>query len=119
MVLSYTTSPAYHAIAEGKDRYKAAAFDEGHYAQIEIAARTKTGAANPRAAQFLAFMISPAFQDIIPETNWMWPAAKTSAPLHPAFDTLVKPKTSLLFTPEEVAANRKVWVDEWLAAMGK
>ncbi len=119
MVLSYTTSPAYHQIAEGKDRYKAAAFSEGHYMQIEVAARTKRGAANPLAARFLAFMVSPAFQDIVPETNWMLPAAKTSAPLNPVFDALVKPQKSLLYSPDEVAANRKAWVDEWLTVMGK
>ena len=28
MVLSYSTSPAYHVIAESTDKYKAAAFDE-------------------------------------------------------------------------------------------
>ncbi len=30
MVLSYTTSPAYHMIAESQNRYQAAAFSEGH-----------------------------------------------------------------------------------------
>jgi thiamine transport system substrate-binding protein len=119
MVLSYTTSPAYHMIAESSERYKAAAFSEGHYLQIEVAAQTKKGAANPLAKQFLAFVISPAFQDIIPETNWMLPAAKTSATLNPAFGKLVSPSKTLLYSSEEVAANRKGWIDEWLAALGK
>src|SRR5215510_4730889 len=35
MVLSYTTSPAYHEVAENTQRYQAAAFAEGHYLQIE------------------------------------------------------------------------------------
>jgi len=119
MVLSYTTSPAYHVIAEKTDRYKAAAFSEGHYMQIEVAGMTKKGAENPLSAKFLAFMTSPAFQDAIPETNWMFPAAKTSKPLNPAFDALVKPAKSLLFSSEEVAANRKAWVEEWTAAMSR
>jgi thiamine transport system substrate-binding protein len=119
MVLSYTTSPAYHMVAESSERYKAAAFSEGHYLQIEVAAQTKKGAANPLAKQFLAFVISPAFQDIIPETNWMLPAAKTSATLNPAFGKLVSPSKTLLYSSEEVAANRKGWIDEWLAALGK
>src|SRR5690606_7816442 len=46
MVLSYTTSPAYHMIEEGSDRYRAAEFAEGHYLQIEIAAMTVKGAEN-------------------------------------------------------------------------
>lgn len=119
MVLSYTTSPAYHEIAEGTDRYKAAAFSEGHYLQIEVAARTVKAKDNPLAAAFLSFMTGPGFQDAIPETNWMFPAGRTSAPLDPAFDRLVKPEKTLLLSPEEVAKNRKAWVDEWLSVMSR
>ncbi len=85
MVLSYTTSPAYHIVAENTEKYKAAAFEEGHYLQIEIAGVTTTGAKNPLSAKFLAFMMSPAFQDVIPETNWMFPAGKTDKPLNSGF----------------------------------
>ena len=119
MVLSYTTSPAYHVIAEDTQRYQAAAFSEGHYLQVEVAGITTTGAKNPLAAKFMAFMTTPAFQDAIPETNWMFPAAKTSKPLNPAFDKLVKPAKTLAFSADEIAANRKAWVDEWLSAMSK
>lgn len=119
MVLSYTTSPAYHEIAEQSQRYRAAAFEEGHYLQIEVAGITVAGADNPLAARFLEFMTGPGFQDAIPETNWMFPAGRTSAALHPVFDTLVQPETTLLFSPEEVAANRRAWVDEWLSVMSR
>jgi thiamine transport system substrate-binding protein len=119
MVLSYTTSPAYHMVAEDTERYKALAFAEGNYLQIEVAGITTTGAKNPLAARFMTFMTGPGFQDIIPETNWMLPAGRTDKPLAPAFGKLPKPAKTLLFTPEEVAANRKAWVDEWLAAMSR
>lgn len=119
MVLSYTTSPAYHVIAEGTDRYKAAAFEEGHYLQVEVAGITTQGADNPLARRFMEFMTSPGFQDAIPEANWMYPAAPTSEPLDPAFDALVEPAKTLVFSPEEVAENRKAWVDEWLSVMSE
>ncbi|MFK0685477.1 thiamine ABC transporter substrate binding subunit [Ochrobactrum sp. BD67] len=119
MVLSYTTSPAYHMIAEKTERYKALAYPEGNYLQIELAAQTVTGAKNPLAQKFLAFMTGPGFQDAIPETNWMYPAGKTSAPLPAAFDAMPKPEKTLLFPSDEVARNRKSWVDEWLAATSK
>ena len=119
MVLSYTTSPAYHMIAEDTDRYRAAAFAEGHYLQIEVAGLTRKGAENPLARAFLSFMTGPAFQDVIPETNWMFPAGKTDKPLDPAFDKLVQPQESLLLSPAEVAENRDAWVDEWLAVMSR
>ncbi|MFZ1815799.1 MAG: thiamine ABC transporter substrate binding subunit [Rhizobiaceae bacterium] len=117
MVLSYTTSEAYHRIAEGSERYKAAAFSEGHYMQVEVAGMTLTGAGNPLAAQFLSFMISPAFQDIIPQTNWMLPAAATSKPLDAVFSAIPKPEPALIFSSEEVTASRQQWVAEWLDAM--
>ncbi|MBQ4797209.1 thiamine ABC transporter substrate-binding protein, partial [Pectobacterium versatile] len=53
LVLSYTTSPAYHLIAEKKDSYAAANFSEGHYLQVEVAAQL-AGSKNPQlAARFL------------------------------------------------------------------
>ncbi len=119
MVLSYTTSPAYHEIAEGSERYKAAAFAEGHYLQVEVAARTVKGEANPLAQKFLDFMTTPAFQDAVPETNWMFPAAPTSGPLNTAFERAVKPETTLSFTPQEVAQNRQAWIREWLDVMSR
>jgi thiamine transport system substrate-binding protein len=119
MVLSYTTSPAYHMVAESSERYQAATFEEGHYLQIEVAGITTSGAKNPLSEKFMTFMTGPGFQDVIPETNWMFPAGKTDKPLNPAFDRLVKPTKTLLFSPEEVAQNRKAWVDEWLGVMSK
>jgi len=119
MVLSYTTSPAYHEIAEGSERYKAASFAEGHYLQVEVAARTVKGEANPLAQEFLDFMTTPAFQDAVPETNWMFPAAPTSEPLNAAFERAIKPEKSLSFTPQEVAQNRQAWIREWLDVMSR
>ena len=117
MVLSYTTSPAYHMIAEGTDRYQAAAFEEGHYLQIEVAGLVKSSQNKDLARQFLQFMTGPDFQNAIPTTNWMFPAGKTSEPLPAAFGDLVQPDKTLLFSADEVSENRKAWVDEWLAVM--
>lgn len=117
MVLSYTTSPAYHMVAEATDRYQAAAFSEGHYIQIEVAGLMKTAPEKELARQFLAFILTPGFQDTIPTNNWMMPAAATSEPLPEAFGKLVKPEVTFLKSPEEVAENRQAWIDEWLKAM--
>ena len=119
MVLSYTTSPAYHVISEKVEKYQAASFSEGHYLQIEAAGLVKSSAHKELARKFLAFMLTPKFQDAIPTGNWMFPAAATSAALPDAFNALVKPGKTFLYTPQEVASNRKAWIDEWLAAMGQ
>lgn len=119
MVLSYTTSPAYHMIAEKTDRYAAAPFAEGHYMQIEVAGIIAASPELDLAKSFLAFMVSPGFQDVIPTTNWMFPVTDPSNGLPAEFGKLVQPTKSLLFSPEVVAANRKQWIDEWLQAMSQ
>lgn len=119
MVLSYVTSPAYHMVEEKTERYQAAEFSEGHYLQVEIAGMTSTSDVPALARSFLAFMMGPGFQDLIPTTNWMYPAGETSKPLPEAFSKLVVPAKILQFTPDEVAANRRAWTEEWLNAMGK
>ena len=118
MVLSYTTSPAYHMIVDKTDRYQAAAFSEGHYIQIEVAGLIKSSPNEDVARQFLKFMVSPAFQDTIPTNNWMMPVSATSEPLPEAFSKLVVPSKTFLMSPSEVAKSRKAWIDEWLKATG-
>lgn len=117
MVLSYTTSPAYHMVAENSDRYQAAAFSEGHYIQIEVAGLLKNAPEKELARDFLKFMVTPGFQDTIPTNNWMMPVSATSEPLPDAFHKLVNPAKTFLMSPDEVARNRKAWIDEWLVAM--
>jgi thiamine transport system substrate-binding protein len=119
MVLSYTTSPAYHLVEEGSDRYKAAAFSEGHYIQIEVAGMTKTAQDPALARSFLAFLAGPEAQGILPTTNWMMPVADPKEPLPAAFSTLVQPEKTLSISPEAVSANRRAWIDEWLTAMSR
>jgi thiamine transport system substrate-binding protein len=119
LVLSYTTSPAYHMIAENEQRYQAAAFAEGHYMQVEVAAMTRSSDDPELARQFLRFMLSPGFQEAIPTGQWMYPAIDLPGGLPPAYDKLVDPAKPLLFAPEEVAANRKAWVEEWLQAVSR
>ena len=119
MVLSYTTSPAYHVIAENTERYKAADFAEGHYLQVEVGGVVAGSQHQELARKFLAFMMESGFQDQIPTNNWMFPAGATSAPLPAAFDQLVKPAKTLLYSPDEVDQNRRAWIDEWLNATAK
>mgnify|MGYP003663452383 CR=1 FL=1 len=119
MVLSYTTSPAYHMVAEESDRYQAAEFSEGHYLQIEIAGLLANAPDKDLARQFLSFMMTPGFQNEIPTNNWMMPAAPVTVGLPEAFATLVSPEKTFLYSPEEVAENRIAWIEEWLGAMSR
>jgi len=117
MVLSYSTSPAYHIVVDGTDKYRAAAFDEGHYMQVEVAAMLKNAPQPELARQFMDFILSSDFQSVIPTTNWMYPAGKADLP--EAFDGLIQPVEARLYSPEDVAANKSAWVGEWQRALSQ
>ena len=119
LVLSYTTSPAYHLIAEEDAGKQALPFAEGHYMQIVVAGKL-AGSDQPELAdQFLSFMVSDAFQSIIPTTNWMYPAVTPKDGLPAGFDTLITPEKSLLVDAKDAGALRDVALEEWLAALAK
>jgi thiamine transport system substrate-binding protein len=118
MVLSYTTSPAYHLIAESDDTKAAALFDEGHYLQVEVAGKLAATDQPELADRFLAFMGSEAFQSVIPTTNWMYPAVTPAAGLPEGFDRF-RPAKSLLMSPDEAEAARDAALAEWQAALAK
>ncbi len=119
MVLSYTTSPAYHMIAEDDDSVAAAPFAEGHYMQIEVAAML-AGTDQPELARdFLDFMLSDTFQSVIPTTNWMYPARRPGDGLPEAFDRLIEPERALHFDPQEADARRDPALDAWLEALSR
>ncbi len=119
MVLSYTTSPAYHLIAESDDSKTAAAFGEGHYMQVEVAGKLAASDQSALADAFLAYLVSDGAQSVIPTTNWMYPANPLSAGLPQGFETLVQPETSLLLPQDEAGALRDAAVAEWQAALAK
>ena len=117
--LSYTTSPAYHLIAEEDVSKVAWAFDEGHYMQVEVAGKVASTDVPELADQFLAFMVGDVFQTIIPTTNWMYPVTNTADGLPDGFDTLITPAKALLMSPEDALAARPAALDEWRNALSQ
>ncbi|MGL5947960.1 MAG: thiamine ABC transporter substrate binding subunit [Aeromonas sp.] len=115
LVLSYTTSPAYHQLAEGKTQYRAAAFSEGHYRQVEVAGQLKSSRQPALAAQFLQFTQSAAFQRLIPQGNWMYPVRDVPT----GFTDLVQVTTPLSLPAATVAREKKGWIRQWLSAVSR
>nr|WP_212568636.1 thiamine ABC transporter substrate binding subunit [Vibrio parahaemolyticus] len=115
LVLSYTTSPAYHLIAENDSKFATANFAEGHYMQVEVAAKVKGSKNSELADQFMNFILSDEFQSAMPTGNWMYPV--TDVELPKGFETLSVPSKSLSFSADEVAKMRKFWIREWQSAL--
>ena len=117
MALSYTTSPAYHAIEESKPNYAFASFTEGHYPQVEVAGILKASKQPDLARQFLAYLTSAEAQKVIPTTNWMYPVVDIGADLPAAFNAQTKPAKVLSLDEKAITADKGKWIDEALAAI--
>ncbi len=116
LVLSYTTSPAYHLIAEDDPSKSALAFTEGHYLQVEVAAKLAGSDQQALADEFLAFITTNAFQSVIPETNWMYPT--TDAPVPEGFGQMISPAP--VAGPLTISdADRKAAVEEWVRVLSQ
>ncbi|WP_126975377.1 thiamine ABC transporter substrate-binding protein [Frigidibacter oleivorans] len=119
MVMSYTTSPAYHLIAEGDATKKAAIFPEGHYFMVELAAQL-AGTDQPALAQdFMDFILSEPFQSMIATGNWSYPARLDPARLPAGFAGLPRPPKTLFFSETEAEALRAAALAEWLEVMSR
>jgi len=119
MALSYTTSPAYHRIAEKDDSKAAARFSEGHYMQIEVMGKLAQAPHPALADRFMAFMQSEKVQSLIPTTNWMYPAIMPKAGLPTGFDAPLPADAALIYSPIEAEAMRAPALEEWLGALSK
>jgi thiamine transport system substrate-binding protein len=110
IVLSYSTSPAYHIVNENTTKYKAAIFPKLPR-QIEFVGIIK-GAKNRRlAGQFIEFMLSEDAQGEIPLGNYMYPA-DPSVPLPDAFRLSAMPSSA----PYSMDDDGK-WVKIWEEAL--
>lgn len=117
MIMSYSTSPAYHMAVDKTDRYQAAEFKEGHYLQVEVAALVQSSDQKELGRAFLDFMLTADFQRHIPLKNVMYPATDLGDELPEVFDKLIQPSEALYFDPKVANENRREWLNEWLDAM--
>ncbi len=109
MVLSYTSSPAYHKAFEKDDSYIAPAFNEGNLRQIELAAMAKTTQNPEFARDFLRFLLTPKAQGEIALTNIMFPVIDIE--LLPAFQALDIPQKSII-SPLSNQEIYRIWAEQ-------
>ncbi|UCF99486.1 MAG: thiamine ABC transporter substrate-binding protein [Spirochaetaceae bacterium] len=118
MVLSYTTSPAYHVEYEQSERYRALLFNEGNYLQIEGMGILK-GAPHPELARrFIDFILTEEFQEAIPLTNWMYPVSPSAA-TPDSFRFAPKPERTLQLPADEIRKNQERWINAWVKLVSR
>lgn len=110
LVISYTTSPAYHVENDKTDRYKAIVFPEGLIMQVEGAGIVKGAKHADLAKAFMEFMLTPAFQSELPLTQWMYPA-NASVKLPTSYGAAPKPARVLKADPALLDQALAQWAD--------
>ena len=117
IVLSYATSPAAEVFfSEGKLSEPPTANllpSEGAFRQIEFAGILQ-GTENIELAQrWIDFMLSPRFQADIPLSMFVYPVNPEAA-LPEVFQKFAAvPAEPAVIAPEEIAAKRDQWIQEW------
>ena len=117
MVLSYTTSPAYHILAEDDDSKAAAIFEEGHYFTAETAAILEAAAEPELARAFMGYILSEEFQTMIATANWSYPSALPREAWEPVFRDLPMPDRAIFLNEEDADARRSPALAHWLDGM--
>lgn len=119
MVLSYTTSPAYHIAEEDDATKKAAIFPEGHYFMAEVAAQVRSTDQPELAQAFMDWILTPEFQATIPLANWSLPAKLPQDQWPQVMRDLPRPEKTLFHSEDEAEALRQPALDEWLQAFSR
>ena len=119
VVLSFNTSPAYHIVAEEDTTKQAAIFSEGHYPYFELVGKVASTDQPELADKFMAFVLSDAFQSLIPFTNWSYPAAQPVSAWPEAFQELPRPNAAVMYSEDEAEAIRKQAIEEWRRALSR
>jgi thiamine transport system substrate-binding protein len=118
LVLSYTTSPAYHVEYEETDVYQAAIFEEGHYLQIEGAGIVNGTEHLEQAQLFMDYLLGPEAQSAIPLTNWMYPVAE-GIELPESFAYAPLPSKMLTIDSHMITEQMDSWLDTWTSIMSR
>ena len=119
MVLSYTTSPAYHMFAEEDFTKKAAIFPEGHYFMAETVAKVAQTDVPELADAFLDYVMSRDFQAMIPTANWSLPSALPRDQWPEGWAQLPLPDKVLFYSEAEAAQVQGEAIETWRATLSQ
>jgi thiamine transport system substrate-binding protein len=112
VVLSYDSSPAF-TVPEGGGASTTRALLDTCFRQVEYAG-VLAGADNPEGAEaVLEFLLSAEVQAALPESMYVFPVRDDVA-LPEAWATYAEqPDAPYTLAPEEIAAHREAWLEEW------
>lgn len=115
LVISYTTSPVYHALYEDTDRYQAIDFTDGHVKTTEYLGILKTSKNVEDAKRFCEFVLTQG-QEQIAVANTMFPA-NGNVELPEAFKAALMPSKVVEYDTDAFVAKTDEYLTRWAQTM--
>lgn len=115
LVISYTTSPVYHALYEDTDRYQAIDFTDGHVKTTEYLGILKTSKNVEDAKRFCKFVLTQG-QEQIAVANTMFPA-NGNVELPEAFKAALMPSKVVEYDTDAFVAKTDEYLTRWAQTM--
>lgn len=121
IVVSYATSPAAEVFfSEGayETPPTGAVLSPGAcFRQVEFVGILKGTKQRRLARAFVDWMLGQAFQEDIPLHMWVFPANKEAELPQVFVDFAQQAQVPAAMAPEDIAANREVWIEGWTDAV--
>lgn len=112
IVLSYDSSPAF-TVPDGADESTTSALLDTCFEQVEYAG-VLAGAENPAGAKALVeFMLTDEVQAALPESMYVFPVVDGVELPETWASYAQQPTDAHEVDPDEIAANRDTWLEEW------
>lgn len=112
LVLSYLTSPIYHAVEEKNPSYRAAIFSDGQPLQVEYAGVPSSCSRCVDAESFIHFLRELPQQSLIMKKNYMLPAVPAAA-LGTPFASLPEVRPLELKSASALLTRRAELFERW------
>jgi len=119
IVVSYATSPAAEVFFNNLSEPPSASINTPHnsFRQIEFVGILANSPHQEEARKLVDFLLSPTFQEDIPQHMWVYPA-NSKADVGELFTKWAQvPVDPAQIPPEKIAAKREAWIEAWTDIM--
>ncbi|MFO8034705.1 MAG: thiamine ABC transporter substrate-binding protein [Candidatus Bipolaricaulota bacterium] len=117
IVISYATDEAYSYIVHGDLRYRVLTPGGEGYRQVEYMGVVRT-TDNPKLAHtLLNIVLSHQVQELIPTSQWMFPANEDADTPADFQEYAIIPENPVALDLDLVAENLEEWISEWQAIL--
>ena len=119
IVVSYATSPAAEVFFNDLSAPPSTSVNTpgNSFEQVEFVGILAGSPHEDAARKLVDFLLSPTFQEDIPQHMWVYPA-NSKAEVGDLFEKWAEiPQQPATLSPDEIAANREAWIEAWTDVM--